>query len=84
MQTDVNMSLGYVNSLLAALPEHVEVELVLKDFLRPQRLLTRDRPASDRRLTSLTSGREWFLPLSENIDIATIKFSVSILVDSEL
>ena len=54
----MKMSLSYINSLLATLPANVEVTLRSRSF--QYRLLTRDMPGLDRRLTSLDYGSEWF------------------------
>lgn len=73
------MDLEHVNRLLSALPAYVEVELEIEHF-PTQRLLTRDLPGEDRRLTSLTSGAEWFLPLGvigiRNVKVAALNIQV--------
>ena len=68
------MSLDYINKLLAALPSYMEITIRFRmgDEEREHRLMTRDMPGDDRRLTNLTSGTEWFLPLSNSLEIISV------------
>lgn len=75
---DHSMSLDFINKFLAALPMNVVVEVSFaaevfeKSLEGSFRLMSRDLPGPERRLTNLDSGREWFLPLSENVGITKI------------
>lgn len=66
------MGLSYINAILATLPSYTEVVANLSNA-RPQRLMARDLPGSDRRFTNLNSGMEWFLPLSENLGVLSVE-----------
>ena len=72
------MSLEYVNRLLAELPSGATVDIrfrsggLARHHIESNRFQARDMPKADRRFTNLDSGREWFLPLSENVVIVDV------------
>lgn len=72
----VGLFIDQLNKVLAELPAYVEVDLTLdnRGFADTEvhRLMARDWPGPERRFTNLTTGSEWFLPLSADLGITGI------------
>lgn len=63
MSEPKQMSIEYINRLLAQLPDGVTVYLT---FINTEyQFATRGMPGANRRLTNVTTGHEWFLPLKD-------------------
>jgi len=70
------MDLDHINRMLAELPSYAEV--LVETSFGLSHLMARDLPRADRRLTNLTSGVEWFLPLREARAVTVLPYRVEV------